>query len=1495
MDCEFVLPLQSLDLELVTAKESNGYQVRSKIEPNFMAEAKLLSVLGEVVDRLSQDFTAITHQSVFDCLYSITCANKFDVLSGRVKQVVAEALVESVNKFLRQLSSLKFPSSSNHIATRPQRNSVKMHVLLLCALATRAEKAEETSRVLKKPVVSVPKAKGGKELGALMFSLCTTMLENKVNFVAKTKSITDLIYKLFALSVRDYGLIVRASTALMHLLHNFEHVPLPVAALLKLCTEQYNMHRLVASVIQEIGRLEVKFLAKDNTGAKNIALFLEEIASSLPGTVLRYVHVLLPHLDGESYLIRNGVVRLLGQVIEKAFANDISASSSSSSSSRDSSSKKKQNKKKDQHEGEGEDEEEQEEVHSDKENEGAGNVQDKDSDDEEDLDESRGKESLKKSRDELFDILLERANDVTSFTRSKVLQQFQHLTEAKCIPLARVSQVAHLALDRLQDKAVQVRKNAIQLLIAMLEYNNFGASLSLDPFASRARAGAEQLKAKLLAKQQQQQQTAGKLIWEKDTEEEGESLVSDKAAIAQDEAENAQLLKEREALDMHFEAVKFIEVFNIASPILCQLLNSKTSSDILECVRFFVVAHEFQIDSAPIGIRKMLVLIWSKEPPVVEAVMEAYRRLYIGNCDFTLVREIQSGLALSIARNFIRLPTGASMSYLTSLEELLSKMTKSNLMPLPVISALWDVFSNAAGNDESSRLNSLTLLSMLSSSSMIVERLPVLVSVGLGPRASLPLKRITCVALQKIASEDVKDIKDKTRERLLQILVVLLTTTHSGVGAREWYGAASEALNAVFILSDKPERESKEVLTSLLKQAIRKPNKSSSSSNSSRNNSQNESDNEREDVKVKEEEEATARGEGENRVGNAELLSRLFFVVGHVSVKMLVYLESMEAKARKARIQMRVDKKQLQEEEEAQATKKNKKKVVKDKEKKDKEADNIEDELAVGASEEYEMEQLREEAEQQMVKGKDSLLGPFGPVVVAVCSQPQTYQHVSLQQSAVLALCKLMCISAEFCETHLRLLFTILTKSKDATSRSNILVALGDMSFRFPNLIEPWAPYMYACLNDTSVRKHALMVLTHLILNDMQKAKRPVADIAKCLVDSDPRISNLAKMFFNELALKGKNPVYNLLPDIISRLSNDENVNSESFRVILRFLITFIQKDKQTESLVEKLCHRFNQMDMDTVIVQSVTEAEGEEMALIAAPEDIKLKEEPQEGSLSESHAAVLLKQCRDVAYCLAQLSFSSPGAIKKLTDCFRFYGPKLGDKDIYESFTSIIGKAKKNVGIKPEQKQQLDDLLAKFSEVHDKAVEDQQAHYKANTARGKNAHKERRPESSDTEMNVSAVSGKNKASAASKRREKAAVAASKRPARRGKQASETELSEDEETSFDDQESVDSEIEASKYVSKKTATKTQSGTRRQVSLAKNSQSSDAEDLVKQDIPTKRNSVRKAKSKLSSDEDDSERSSEESESSRESADGSQTEEEKKKLPSKRANKKKTHHQ
>ena len=103
---------------------------------------------------------------------------------------------------------------------------------------------------------------------------------------------------------------------------------------------------------------------------------------------------------------------------------------------------------------------------------------------------------------------------------------------------------------------------------------------------------------------------------------------------------------------------------------------------------------------------------------------------------------------------------------------------------------------------------------------------------------------------------------------------------------------------------------------------------------------------------------------------------------------------------------------------------------------------------------------------------------------------------------------------------------------------------------RHPNLLEPWTSHVYAQLRDADlrVRKNTLLVLTHLILNDMVKVKGRVSEMARCLLDEDPRVAAHARLFFSEFAKKGSSPVYNLLPDIMSSLSSDESLGSAPFR-----------------------------------------------------------------------------------------------------------------------------------------------------------------------------------------------------------------------------------------------------------------------------------------------------------------------------------------------------------
>ena len=163
---------------------------------------------------------------------------------------------------------------------------------------------------------------------------------------------------------------------------------------------------------------------------------------------------------------------------------------------------------------------------------------------------------------------------------------------------------------------------------------------------------------------------------------------------------------------------------------------------------------------------------------------------------------------------------------------------------------------------------------------------------------------------------------------------------------------------------------------------------------------------------------------------------------------------------------------------------------------------------------------------------------------------------------SVLTLAKLMCVSERFCEENLALLLYLLSNSKDAGTKCNIIIAIGDMVVCFNNLIEQNVSHLYGRLEDADicVKKNALMVLTHLILNGMVKVKGQIGLMAKCLEDDDSRVSDMAKLFFTELASKD-NAVYNNLPDIISYLSHGPKAVTEpQFRNILRFLFSFVEK-----------------------------------------------------------------------------------------------------------------------------------------------------------------------------------------------------------------------------------------------------------------------------------------------------------------------------------------------
>ncbi|KRT80719.1 hypothetical protein AMK59_5059, partial [Oryctes borbonicus] len=173
-------------------------------------------------------------------------------------------------------------------------------------------------------------------------------------------------------------------------------------------------------------------------------------------------------------------------------------------------------------------------------------------------------------------------------------------------------------------------------------------------------------------------------------------------------------------------------------------------------------------------------------------------------------------------------------------------------------------------------------------------------------------------------------------------------------------------------------------------------------------------------------------------------------------------------------------------------------------------------------------------------------LGAFAPVVATICKNPDKYDDEYLQCVAVQCLLRYMLVSSKFCSSNIKLIFTILEKTKYFEVKCIIIINLGDLLERFPNIIEPWSLYIYNRLNDTNlkVQKTTFYCIAKLLLRDMLRVKSHIAFMAVFISETSNDLSDMSKNFFNALSVKD-NHLYNVLPDIFSHIITVKDINED--------------------------------------------------------------------------------------------------------------------------------------------------------------------------------------------------------------------------------------------------------------------------------------------------------------------------------------------------------------
>lgn len=390
------------------------------------------------------------------------------------------------------------------------------------------------------------------------------------------------------------------------------------------------------------------------------------------------------------------------------------------------------------------------------------------------------------------------------------------------------------------------------------------------------------------------------------------------------------------------------------------------------------------------------------------------------------------------------------------------------------------------------------------------------------------------------------------------------------------------------------------------------------------------------------------------------LLPRIIFIFGYIAEKELVYLDNDIYLNIKYREELKKEKKE-------QRNIPNKRKTINLNASASESLKRLstvntsneqqeQDEAYMGATAEDTLaEMINNICENQLIGSADCLLYHFLPILIEILSHPTKYQDAYVQRASVLTLMRFMVVSATLCAERIAFLMNILKRTRDPSMKCNIIVGLADLTGRFANTIEPWIPNFYTTLleTDDTVRLTTLKMLSYVILQGIIRVTGQISDIATCIVDDNVEIQCAAKEFFRRLVESKDQEYYKIMPDIVSRLStNDLPIAEDKFRASMKYLLELIQKDRQVESLVEKLCGRFRNTNTE--------------------------------------------RQWRDIAYCLSLLNHSEK-TMRKLIDHLPNYRDKVQYDEIYDCFKTIISNANKQIS-KPELKNLAKDLDTKLT-----------------------------------------------------------------------------------------------------------------------------------------------------------------------------------------------------
>lgn len=657
---------------------------------------------------------------------------------------------------------------------------------------------------------------------------------------------------------------------IIQMLQHFEHLPSVLVAAVTLWATDYGMKSIVGEIVREIGQKCPQEMSRDTAGAKGFAAFLTELAERIPAALMSSMCMLLDHLDGENYMMRNAVLAAMAEMILQV-------------------------------------------LNGDQLEESARETRDQFLD----ILQAHGHDvnSFVRSRVlQLFTrIVQQKALPLTRFQAVVALAVGRLADKSVLVCKSAIQLLASFLANnpfscKLSDTdlAGPLQKEIQKLQEMRAQRRTAAASAALDPeeeweaMLPELKSTVQQL-LKLPQEEAEQQIADGEtaeevkgrihqllarasykqaiLLTREATSRFQESepfshtepeendflnllgvifkgpaastqesprdtdpgLTGSKDSPSVPEPEGSQrddeLVKQEMLVQYLQDAYSFSQKITEAIGIISKMMYENTTTVVQEVIEFFVMVFQFGVPQALFGVRRMLPLIWSKEPGVREAVLNAYRQLYLSPKG-----DSARATAQALIQNLSLLLVDASVGTIQCLEEILCEFVQKDEIKPAVIQLLWERATEKVPCSPLERCSSVMLLGMMARGKpeIVGSNLDTLVKIGLDEKfpQDYRLAQQVCLAIANISDRRKPSLGERhppfrlpQEHKLFERLQEMVTKGFAHPDPF-WIPFKEVAVTLTYQLAEGPDVICSQMLQGCAKQALEKLEKNTTEGDS---------------------------------------------------------------------------------------------------------------------------------------------------------------------------------------------------------------------------------------------------------------------------------------------------------------------------------------------------------------------------------------------------------------------------------------------------------------------------------------------------------------------------------------------------------------------------------------------------------------------------------------------------------------------------------------